>query len=314
MEVKEKMSTFLGFPERFKNTRDFLNHSKPLKCLMVLMLTLVVLMTTLPMGYEQAHAEGRIGQQKSSSSYQGSQGRLRQAVDDAVADKVYTSSTGDSIKGSQLVKNGVTTDRFQELTSKEKQRLINDMTTAVKKQQEKDKANNVNNPVTDDTVNNWLQDLQQHPGVGSRLLATITEQLKPDYVSGNRIFAPFAGPLNTFIALVIIVAMVLLVLTFAFDLAYINIPMFQSFVVNSMNSNGSGGSRSTNFFVGREAVRAVEESENDSNGKFKNPNAIYLKHRVVGIACLGLCLLYLIQGQIFTLVGMLMDLLGGFLS
>lgn len=259
-----------------------------------------------------ASADNRIGANYNSSS-DGSQGRLRSAVDTAIADKSYIAKTGDTIRGTELVKGGITTDRFVELTSKEQQKLINDMSNAVNKQKAKDKENNTTNPVTSDTATNWLKELQQRPGVGAKLLGNITEQLKPDYVKGNRIFQPFAGPINTAIALIVIATMMFLVLTFAFDLMFLNIPMFQAFVTSSNDGNGGSG-RKGNFFVGREAIQALEESENGSNGKSKNPNGVYIKKRFVGMFLLGICLLYLIQGQIMILVGMLMDLLAGFLE
>lgn len=266
------------------------------------------------LGVNADTAEARIGGSSSEGSQ--SQSNLRESVDDAIADKTYTSSEGDTIKGNQLVDNGITTSRFSELTSKEQQRLIDDMNNAVKEKQERDIENDSNDPVTDNTVTNWLQELQQQPGVGSKLLGNITAQIKPDYVTGNRIFEPFSSPLNTAIALGVILLLVGITVTFVADMSYINVPIFQSMVANSM-SNGSGGGgsgRFTNFFVGREALQAVEESENNSDGKYKNPNGMYLKKRIIGITLLGICLLFLIQGQIFDLVGLLMDLLGGFLD
>ena len=257
------------------------------------------------------YASARIGSTASTDG--GAQERLRSSVDDEIANNKYVSESGDTIPGSQLVKNGITTSRFTELTSKEKQRLIDDMTNAVSAQQSKDVENDANNPVTDDTVTNWLQELQQQPGVGSKLLGNITTQIKPDYVTAQRIMEPFNGPLNTIIALGAILLMTMLTVTFVADLSYLNVPVFQSFIVSSMKEGGGGG-RYTNFFVGREALQAIEESENSSNGKAKNPNGIYFKKRIIGLALLGICLLYLIQGQIFILVGMLMDLLGGFLE
>lgn len=283
------------------------------KVTMVLMTMLIVVSAFFALGVDTADAAFK-GSGGGTGS--GSQENLRSHVDDVIADKKYTAKTGDTINGRDLVKNGITTERFNDLTGKQKQKLIDDMDQAVNSKMEKDKDKGASgDPVTQNTKSNWLQELQQQPGVGSKLLSNITAQVKPDYVTGNRIFEPFAGPMNTFIALVVIVTMSFLALTFVFDLMFLNIPMFQSFVTNSMQNGGGGGGggRFQNFFVGREALIAVEESENNSNGKFKNPNGLYLKHRFIGIALLGLCLLYLIQGQIFDIVGMIMDLLGGFL-
>ncbi|AFQ30074.1 hypothetical protein P4493_04440 [Bacillus thuringiensis] len=283
---------------------------KALKFLMafVMMLSIGASFMVAP---NMASADNRIGSTGNSSS-DGSQGRLRSSVDSAIADKSYISQTGDTIRGTELVKNGITTDRFVELTSKEQQKLINDMSSAVSKQQAKDKENNTTNPVTQDTATNWLKELQQRPGVGAKLLGNITEQLKPDYVKGNRIFQPFAGPINTAIALMVIALMFFLVMTFAIDLAFLNVPMFQAWVTSA--GEGGNGGRKGNFFVSREAMQSLEESENGSNGKSKNQNGIYIKKRFIGMFLLGICLLYLIQGQIMILVGMLMDLLAGFLE
>ncbi|WP_255294074.1 hypothetical protein [Bacillus toyonensis] len=296
-----------------KNTSK-LSFSGNVMKLMLAFIMLFSISASFVLTPNSAFADERIGANK-NSSMDGAQGRLRDTVDSSIADKTYIAKTGDTVRGTELVKNGITTDRFTDLTSAEQQKLIDDMASSVSKQQKKDRENGTTNPVTADTANNWLKELQQQKGVGAKLLGNITAQIKPDYVKGNRIFEPFAGPINTAIALVIIVVMVLLTLTFAFDLAYLNIPVFQAFISSSMSEGGgNGASRYSNFFVGREALQAIEESENSSNGKAKNPNGIYLKKRFVGVALLGLCLLYLIQGQIMILVGMLMDLLGGFLE
>lgn len=280
-------------------------------------IAILLLITSFAFSFSinSASAETRVG--TANSTVDSSQTRLRNAVDEYVKDKAYTSKTGDTIKGSQIVKRGMTNDNFTKLTSKEQQRLIDDMRVGVTNQQNKDVKNNATNPVTDDTVTNWLKELQQNPGVGSKLLGNITSQIKPDYVTGQRIMEPFNGPINTIIALVAILIMSGLAVTFVADLAYLNIPIFQSFIVSSMSDKGgggNGGSRYTNFFVGREAIQAIEDSENDSNGKQSNPNWLYMKKRFIGLMFLGICLLYLVQGQIFALVGMLMDLLGGFLD
>ena len=61
------------------------------------------------------------------------------------------------------------------------------------------------------------------------------------------------------------------------------------------------------------AVKVAEESDS-SDGNKKQALGIYLKRRIFMLILLGICLLYLVQGQIYTFVGWILDLVSGFLG
>ena len=67
------------------------------------------------------------------------------------------------------------------------------------------------------------------------------------------------------------------------------------------------------FLVTAAALNAVkaEESAQDGGGT-KQALGIYFKNRVIMLIILGICLFYLVQGQIYKLVGIILDLVSGF--
>ena len=68
------------------------------------------------------------------------------------------------------------------------------------------------------------------------------------------------------------------------------------------------------FLVSTEATTSVRDAEQGDSGGYKHAVGIYLKRRIVSLIFLGFALLYLVQGQIFTLVGYILDLVSGFLG
>ena len=78
---------------------------------------------------------------------------------------------------------------------------------------------------------------------------------------------------------------------------------------------GGGATKFAAKLISTEAQKAVEVSHNDGqNGEFKAAVGIYFKYRWKGLVILGICLLYLVQGQIWTFVAWIIDLLSGFLG
>jgi hypothetical protein len=100
-------------------------------------------------------------------------------------------------------------------------------------------------------------------------------------------------------------------------LGYIGIPWFRLLLDGENTTNGGQGKPK---FISYEALSAVQMVENGTGGNgqqssgFKVAAGIYLKRRIIMLVILGVCLLYLVQGQIFVLVGFILDLLSGFLG
>lgn len=163
---------------------------------------------------------------------------------------------------------------------------------------------------------NWLNQVQNTSGVGSQLMTTLMSQTKPDYVTANRIYEPFSGTVGTILGIVAILIMAFLAITMVLDLAYIAIPTFQLFIDGDGGGQGGGKKKS---FISQEAMDAVQGAasgggQGGQGDSSKLAVGIYFKKRVLMLVVLGICLLYLVSGNIFAFVGWLIDLLSGFLG
>ena len=223
--------------------------------------------------------------------------------------KSYKLSGGGSIDYQSVVnEDGTVNDNFTELTADDQANLLRDMSAAA------DKAVKEEDDVTEETKTTWLQQLQACDGVGSQLMAVLLENTKPDFVSANRIYQPFSGVVGIVLGLGSILIMSLLGITMVLDIAYIGLPMFRM----ALDGEGTGEAKKPKI-ISYEAVSAIATAEGSSGGAGGSGNSggkiaigIYFKKRVLMLIVLGVCLLYLVQGQIFTMVAWILDLLSGF--
>lgn len=240
------------------------------------------------------------------------QKNLTTKVYQEVQKKEYVLEGGGSISGKDLMDGKATTgysineENFKSLSSKAQREFVNDVATA---------SNGAvgSGGVTDETVENWWKELQSIDGIGSQFLNEILKNTKPDFVTANRIYAPFSGVVGTVMGLIAVLVMALLGLVMIADISYITLPPVRNFV---SDESGKGKAKVSNIFS-HDAIYAVECAEKNSDsssGGGKQALGIYLKRRVVMLIVLGICLLYLIQGQIYTLVGWILDLVSGFLG
>ena len=170
---------------------------------------------------------------------------------------------------------------------------------------------------TDETVSDLMKTISQQSGMGASMLAMIMQNTKPDYVTANRIYEPFSGVVGTILGIVSILIMALLGVTMALDLAYITIPAFQM----ALGGEDEGGNKKGGIsgIISKEAKAACKAADGGAGGQggdgsYKAAVGIYFKYRWKGLVLLGICLLYLVQGQIYSLVGWIIDLFSGFLS
>lgn len=212
-------------------------------------------------------------------------------------------------------------DDFERLKSGEKQKFIKDIFTianAVANDTMNGYRTDADAP-TDDTVNDLLTILQTQSGMGSTLLATLLQNTKPDYVSANRLYEPFSGVVGTILGIISVLLMAALGVTMALDLAYITIPAFQM-ALGGTNEGGQGDkSKGIGGIISQEAKKAVQAADGGQggqagSGEYRAAVGIYFKYRWKGLVMLGICLLYLVQGQIYTFVGWFIDLFSGFLG
>lgn len=228
-------------------------------------------------------------------------------------DKEYKTSGGGFIKGKDmLVKSTevstkdiwmVVESNYSQLTSKMQTEFLSDLNNAAEQTIEADPSN-----YSDESLTNWYSVLQKQDGVGSKMLNMILKNTNPDFVTANKIYQPFSGLVGTALGLGAVLIMAFLALVMVCDIAYISLPPVRLFAGDEKN-----GKVSSKLFS-HDAIYAVQCAENDDkgDGSPKQALGIYFKRRVFMLILLGICLLYLIQGQIFSLVGMVLDLVSGF--
>lgn len=239
-------------------------------------------------------------------------------------DSKYTGTTDTDtgyLTGPSVIKDDgmINEANFKKLTNESQRQVIKDVNSVAEDLLRSDSVAEDGATYTDEDYQNWIQQLQQCDGVGSRLISTLMANTKPDFASANRIYQPFSGTVGTILGLVAVLLMAALAIVMVLDLAYIAIPFVRNLLDggSSDNGNGSGGIKSK--FVSWEAYNAVQQVEagggNSGNGGGDNKTAvgIYFKKRIIMLLILGLCLLYLVQGEIFTMVGWFMDLVSGLL-
>ena len=197
--------------------------------------------------------------------------------------------------------------RYKELKSSAQTDLLTDINRVSEALIEADReAGNTN--YTEESLTNWYAILQNQEGVGSKMLNMILENTKPDFVTANKIYKPFSGLVGTALGLGAVLIMACLAIVMVCDIAYITLPPIRLFA----GEGDREGIKSKLF--SHDATYAVQVAENNDggDGSPKQALGIYFKRRVFMLILLGVCLLYLIQGEIFSIVGYVLDLVSGF--
>lgn len=208
-------------------------------------------------------------------------------------------------------------ERVDDLKASQKQKYIENVITlanAVAYDCNKGKSTK---GVDSDTVNVLLEKIQNECGMGSEVLAAVLNDTQPDYTSASRIWEPFSGPVSTAIGVLAIAMMSLLGLTMALDIAYVVIPAFQMLLDgDSEGGQQSGATKGLSRIVSKAARDAVKETQGGGQGGSDTKSQIgtYFKKRWKELVVIGFCLLYLIQGQIWSLISWIINLVSGVLD
>lgn len=202
----------------------------------------------------------------------------------------------------------VNEDEFNKLTSAAQTRLVGDIA------QESTNAIDTVDGVSESTVQNWWKELQSLDGVGSKFMNEILKNTKPDFVTANAIYQPFSGVVGTIMGLLAVLLMAFLGIVIVCDICYIALPPVRNFVADGDGGNGKIAKSKMFSYDAIYAVQCAEQNSDGGSGSGKQALGIYLKRRVIMLIILGICLLYLVQGQLYTAVGWLLDLVSGFLG
>lgn len=243
-----------------------------------------------------------------------------------IQEKRYKRSGGDYYMYTEITGGGTTSDIivediYNDLTPKAKQEFLKDFISVAYMWEDAcsrgTAALGQGIMITGETVTDLLNELQQVSGAGSQIMAALMADTKPDYATANRIYQPFSGIVGTALGLISILIMALLGVTMALDIAYIVIPAFQ-LMLDGDSDSGQGGGKGMSKIISQEAKSAVQAVNNGGGGQTGSGNKMalgqYFKMRWKALIVLGICLLYLVQGQIYTFVAWIIDLVSGFLG
>lgn len=138
------------------------------------------------------------------------------------------------------------------------------------------------------------------------LVRQLSNDVNADFAEAYMMFKPFSGVLGVILGVFAIVIFVTLTMMILVDLSYIVIPMIRDFLTpSSANAKPK--------FVSNEAWYAVKEVDG-ANDTQKNVLLIYLKKKTMQFVALSICILYLLSGEIYILIGNLMDMFRGVLG
>ena len=249
------------------------------------------------------------------------------SADSKYSNKTYKVDGGGTLKYSQMFLDSSAGDEtlcylnkaaFDKLNSDGKRKFLEDYFSSANACvyfSDSQKSGNAN-AVSDETVTDVYNNLQSVDGMGTLLMASLLQNTKPNFVAANNIYEPFSGVVGTILGFLSIIIMALLGVTMALDILYITIPAFQLIIGDAKSGQGqqNGAAKIGAKIVSTEAIKAVEVSQAGQNGEYKSAIGTYFGYRWKSLVLLGICLLYLVSGQIYTLVAKIIDLLSGFLG
>lgn len=138
------------------------------------------------------------------------------------------------------------------------------------------------------------------------LVRQLSNDVNADFAKAYTMFKPFSGALGIVLGVFSIVIFVTLTLMILVDLSYIVIPAIRDMLTPSSSS-------ARPKFVSNEAWYAVKEVDS-ANDTRKNVLLVYLKKKTLQFVALSICILYLLSGEIYILIGNLMDMFRGILG
>lgn len=170
-----------------------------------------------------------------------------------------------------------------------------------------------------DTLSKMQENLENQAFLGltqAELVTMLFADTKADLSTALKWFAPMQGPVGTVLGILVILIIVLLLVSTVFDLVYIGLPMARNILDGKAEQNG----QPKPLMVSYDAVKVVQMIEGTGNSSGaggsnggSNGNAYfeYLKRRILTYIILAVCILYLVSGEIATLIGGLLDVVSG---
>lgn len=143
--------------------------------------------------------------------------------------------------------------------------------------------------------------------VVSNLVKQLSDDVSADFVGAYSWFRPIARFISVVLGFFTLLVFALLAITICIDLAFLSIPFVNMF----LSSKGKDGRP---LFVSIEADKAYKEALSANNESKINMLGSYFSMKSKMLVAMSICILYLVRGQIFSLVGSFMDLFMGFVG
>lgn len=139
-------------------------------------------------------------------------------------------------------------------------------------------------------------------GTTAAAIKYLKSDTSADLVAAMSWLRPFTGVISTILGVFCLVIFVMMSVSIVIDMTFITLPAVTYGIVSKDHRP---------FYISREAWGTVRECENST--EYKSTASIYLKRRVGSMILVGLCLLYLVSGQIYDLFAWLLDSFGNVL-
>lgn len=182
---------------------------------------------------------------------------------------------------------------YRQLKEKEKQKVMQQAISIITS-----KETTVSR-MTKNKIYNNLCDLDVST---SSLVRQLSDDVNADFSEAYALFfKPWSGGLGIFLGVLSLAMFIFLGIMIALDLAYIVLPFVQIFF------NDLGYKRNRPMFVSIEAVNAVKEAETKAGQGYTNPVGVYFHSKTKQLIAISLCLVYLVSGEIYDLIGAVID-------
>lgn len=212
--------------------------------------------------------------------------------DSAVADPNFLTYNYDS--AAKTVNITINMNDYNKLSSKNKQAVMQYALDGI-----------YNSQISKTNRNKIYNALCKQDETTSSLVRQLSTDVTADFGHAYEYFKPFSGPLGVILGIIAFVIFILLGFTLLLDIAYITLPFLQGWLTKT-----DGTAR----LVSIEATNAVKEQESKAGSEYVNPLGIYLKSKIKQYIAIFICLLYLLSGQIYTLLANFMDYFSGLLG
>lgn len=143
---------------------------------------------------------------------------------------------------------------------------------------------------------NLYKFLEEQDEATAALTRELSQDVKSDFAGAMIWFRPFNGPINTLLGIIAIIITAFTGLSSIVDIAYLALPMFR------VMCDKTDGSRPK--YISNEAYISVQQAEQEKRGSYLG---LYFKNRTGMLFLLCICLAYLCSGQIYELIGWVID-------